>query len=143
MQVMARRRNFRSFLLIVVIGLAIATGWGSVSAELEPFRVLLTESGLYVEFIYDFERDRGITLAGPRGRFFSLPGVALDWPFMAMATPHWLHVIVALVWFVIPRLRRRTDGAHRCAACGYDLTGNVSGKCSECGTKKPEDDARE
>lgn len=22
----------------------------------------------------------------------------------------------------------------RCAACGYDLTGNVSGKCPECGT---------
>ncbi|UCG16962.1 MAG: hypothetical protein JSV19_02795 [Phycisphaerales bacterium] len=31
-------------------------------------------------------------------------------------------------------LRRRTfDGAPRCVRCGYDLTGNVSGVCPECG----------
>lgn len=24
-----------------------------------------------------------------------------------------------------------------CAACGYDLTGNVSGRCSECGWRLP------
>ncbi len=28
-------------------------------------------------------------------------------------------------------LRRRRDGL--CVKCGYDLTGNVSGRCSECG----------
>jgi hypothetical protein len=31
------------------------------------------------------------------------------------------------------RSRRRPGG---CAACGYDLTGNVSGVCPECGTPK-------
>jgi hypothetical protein len=30
------------------------------------------------------------------------------------------------------RWRRRRQG--RCLTCGYDLTGNVSGICSECGT---------
>jgi hypothetical protein len=25
----------------------------------------------------------------------------------------------------------------RCGNCGYDLTGNVTGVCPECGTKKP------
>ena len=29
--------------------------------------------------------------------------------------------------------RKRRHG--RCEACGYDLTGNVSGVCPECGTK--------
>ena len=31
------------------------------------------------------------------------------------------------------RARRRRRGL--CPACGYDLTGNVSGACSECGTE--------
>ena len=32
---------------------------------------------------------------------------------------------------------RRIDGnAGLCATCGYDLTGNVSGACPECGTIK-------
>ena len=30
------------------------------------------------------------------------------------------------------RVRRRRQGL--CTECGYDLTGNVSGKCPECGT---------
>ena len=34
------------------------------------------------------------------------------------------------------RLRRaqRLDGGH-CQSCGYDLTGNVSGVCPECGVR--------
>ena len=30
-------------------------------------------------------------------------------------------------------------GRH-CYVCGYDLTGNVSGVCPECGTHVPKDD---
>jgi predicted RNA-binding Zn-ribbon protein involved in translation (DUF1610 family) len=29
------------------------------------------------------------------------------------------------------------DSAKRCAACGYDLTANVSGRCPECGRAAP------
>jgi len=32
----------------------------------------------------------------------------------------------------LKRYRRRRSGL--CASCGYDLSGNVSGKCPECGT---------
>ncbi|MFH1747038.1 MAG: hypothetical protein ABIG44_08335 [Planctomycetota bacterium] len=32
------------------------------------------------------------------------------------------------------RLELRKLGQPICLACGYDLTGNVSGRCSECGT---------
>lgn len=31
------------------------------------------------------------------------------------------------------RFRRRPDDAGHCSGCGYDLTGNVSGVCPECG----------
>ena len=34
------------------------------------------------------------------------------------------------------RLRRRPD-ANTCRHCGYDLTGNVSGMCPECGAVAP------
>ena len=31
-------------------------------------------------------------------------------------------------------VRRQLNG--QCATCGYDLTGNVSGVCPECGTRR-------
>ncbi len=34
----------------------------------------------------------------------------------------------------------RRDRAGCCAACGYDLTGNVSGRCPECGALREEGD---
>jgi predicted RNA-binding Zn-ribbon protein involved in translation (DUF1610 family) len=46
-------------------------------------------------------------------------------PFLAVAIP------TAFLWH---RDRRRIPPGH-CQACGYDLTGNVSGKCPECGEK--------
>ena len=44
-------------------------------------------------------------------------------PFMLFATP-----TAFLFW-----LDRRPRPPHCCQACGYDLTGNTSGVCSECG----------
>lgn len=32
-------------------------------------------------------------------------------------------------------LKRALTRASRCSTCGYDLTGNVSGRCPECGTE--------
>lgn len=45
--------------------------------------------------------------------------------FASVATP------TALAWL---RSRRRIPAGH-CPACAYDLTGNVSGVCPECGKK--------
>lgn len=45
-------------------------------------------------------------------------------PFVLIATP------TASLW----RLDRRRPRAGRCRRCDYDLTGNVSGRCPECGT---------
>lgn len=45
-------------------------------------------------------------------------------------------------WTAIGRQRferRRTARVGRCLVCSYDLTGNVSGTCPECGTAIPRD----
>ncbi len=52
-----------------------------------------------------------------------------------LAIPSWLPLLVlapptAWLW----SRDRRQVGPGCCAACGYDLTGNVTGQCSECGT---------
>jgi len=39
----------------------------------------------------------------------------------------------------LPNVVEHTTG--HCRKCGYDLTGNVSGICPECGTPKPKDAA--
>ena len=62
-----------------------------------------------------------------------------DWEYQerGIAIPWWF---VGLVFGALPtraalRLavgRRRQSGGH-CRSCGYDLTGNVSGVCPECG----------
>lgn len=47
---------------------------------------------------------------------------------VCIATP----VVAVLVHALLSRRRPRPDG---CSACGYDLTGNASGTCPECGTR--------
>ncbi len=59
------------------------------------------------------------------------------WHFEVMC-PYWLLVVVvgvptAVLWWLD---RRRFPPGH-CPRCGYDLTGNVSGVCPECGAAAP------
>ena len=53
-----------------------------------------------------------------------------------VSIPHWfLTLIFAIfpgVWFIKWR-RRRKLGPNACPSCGYDLTGNQTGECPECG----------
>jgi hypothetical protein len=61
---------------------------------------------------------------------FSRGGFSLRlWPLPALFTMY-----LGIVYFcrAYRRIRRRREG--RCLSCGYDLTGNVSGVCPECGT---------
>ena len=59
--------------------------------------------------------------------------------------PHWLLAgvlaILPVRWFrrrLHCRLARRRHAAGECVACGYNLTGNTSGTCPECGIPIPE-----
>ncbi len=52
-----------------------------------------------------------------------------------MFVPDWVLMLVfgipylAIIWWP----RRRSPLPGHCVSCGYDLTGNVSGRCPECG----------
>lgn len=47
--------------------------------------------------------------------------------------PFWSITAVAAAGWLLARRRRPTPDAGCCRQCGYDLTGNESGKCPECG----------
>ena len=56
-------------------------------------------------------------------------------PYSSLILPIWVLVIVAAIgisFSMLRRLRRARPGC--CNSCGYNLTGNVSGRCPECGT---------
>ncbi|UCE58113.1 MAG: hypothetical protein JSU63_11770 [Phycisphaerales bacterium] len=60
--------------------------------------------------------------------------------FYHVTVPMWAVVLALAVHPTIafirgPLLRRRRRRKGLCIVCGYDLTGNVSGVCSECGTE--------
>lgn len=66
-------------------------------------------------------------------------GVLLGVPFEQLTVSLWLLLLVSAPYPAIAfirgpfrRHRRRKRGA--CVTCGYDLTGNVSGRCPECGS---------
>ena len=61
-----------------------------------------------------------------RGKSASWTGVWI--PLWVIALP------VAVAWGII-RWRRRPIPHGHCSRCGYDLTGNTSGTCSECGER--------
>jgi len=54
--------------------------------------------------------------------------------FTEIAIPLWLPFIVAVIAAGIMWHRARPKAPDHCGNCGYDLTGNVSRTCSECGT---------
>ena len=55
--------------------------------------------------------------------------------------PYWLANLVLWSLFLVPiipfRKLRRIPAGH-CQSCGYNLTGNQSGKCPECNAEVPE-----
>src|SRR5262249_31473081 len=65
---------------------------------------------------------------GPNNQFAS-PAMQITIIHLPLAVTTALFVLLAIcAW--LPALRRKRPGA---CACGYDLTGNVSGTCPECG----------
>jgi predicted RNA-binding Zn-ribbon protein involved in translation (DUF1610 family) len=52
------------------------------------------------------------------------------------AIPLWIFLLPPLALAVFLSRRRRFP-EHHCQSCGYDLTGNISGVCPECGTDVP------
>ena len=79
-------------------------------------------------------------LSGPVATNFATP---VPVRFHEVLVPHWMVGLAAalpgLLWGLsfIPYLeRKRRIREGLCAACGYDLTGNLSGVCPECGAQR-------
>jgi predicted RNA-binding Zn-ribbon protein involved in translation (DUF1610 family) len=66
-----------------------------------------------------------------------LPSIQVNAQGTKIDTPLWLWTVVfgipAIVLLVSCVKSRRND--HDCTLCGYNLTGNTSGRCPECGTE--------
>lgn len=77
---------------------------------------------------YNIETSNGILFVGiPWTRIgFSIP---LNWFAGGSAVASLMFLITFL------RKRRRLIACGACMKCGYDLTGNVSGVCPECGQR--------
>ena len=72
---------------------------------------------------------------GTKQHFF--PGNYYNFNYWWLSLPDWF---LALLLAVLPglwafkMLPRSAKNAGRCTQCGYNLTGNTSGTCPECGT---------
>jgi hypothetical protein len=73
-----------------------------------------------------------ISCVEPTGSLW--PALMIDHGLWYLSMPYWLMMVcvglpTGFLWW---RDRRRRPLGH-CQQCGYDLTGNVSGRCPECG----------
>lgn len=76
------------------------------------------------------DRTLGLYGNGPAGWQFISPAMQITVVHVPLAVPTALVLLLTFcVWF--PVLRRKPAGM--CRECGYNLTGNVSGRCPECG----------
>ena len=71
------------------------------------------------------------------------PGTNVSFDLAEIGFPLWLLVMLTAI---LPSLRairfvqrHRIHKLHHCLSCGYNLTGNVSGVCPECGTPVPKE----
>jgi len=98
------------------------TGYWRLKWELDPI------------FGYDIETSNGILYL-----WIPWPRIDLRIPLNWFAGGFALASLVFLITFL--RNRRRLIACGACMKCGYDLTGNVSGVCPECGQRVPGTDS--
>ncbi len=77
-----------------------------------------------------YEWNSGLGMYGTGRKFQSYHLGVRTWPLFILLSAY---PVVALIRGPIRRHRRRTKGL--CVKCGYNLTGNVSGICPECGER--------
>ena len=81
----------------------------------------------------------GVWLVAPAWSLVAVWDVSTDRPWLTLAAVDGSYAACFAATLLLRRrtrrrsLRSRRLVAGRCTECGYDLTGNVSGTCPECG----------
>lgn len=103
------------------------------------YQLSVKDGRFFVGHIFPQGQSGATTLSSPfmRGVWFSYDRFP---SFTIVSFPLWVPIfffltypIIAFIRGPLRRWRRRRRG--ECLACGYNLTGNVSSVCPECGTK--------
>lgn len=119
-----------ALLILVWIG----SRWWSLVGGLGPFWGFVQSGGLGVGYIEDGVRPHLMIAENTdSGRFWwwfddQRGGASPDF-----IIPLWLFIAAAGSAAVLSWMRRAAPQSSGCEACGYDLRGNVSGRCPECG----------
>ena len=141
-----RRRPERLLWLICSVPLLVmAVGWvGSFSTHFVPTVYDSKTLDYWILYRGSAYRHRGLSTNQAYRHRFEVDWMAGEEPFGPdLRVSLWYPTTVAAVIALVPAARscvlarrrraRRRRGA--CSRCGYDLTGNVSGLCPECGEK--------
>lgn len=136
-----RRRRMRTaaWLCFASAGLVLAVVVGSQFAGVAVYGKCGVACGvLYWERLADgpLLRFEPIGSAPLRHRLVIAFGFRPDWMVDDIAFfPLWVPAFLFLVAGAVLLIRSARPGPGHCPSCSYDLTGNVSGICSECGRK--------
>jgi hypothetical protein len=103
---------------------AIQPGW-EISSGFEPDRIMPTSDGWYV-----------LGFSSHRFASFNENGLGTVPATFSAQAPAWAlslaTSVLPILWLLLHD--RRRHHVRRCASCRYDLAGNISGVCPECGT---------
>ena len=137
-------------LSVAILAAWVASLWFAISLISTPRDSLLISCGKLVGERASIERKFGIP-GGIQthdwvGFGFSVPRVDTlhicvhypEYDLIVSTLPLWIPFLVTALptaWLWHRDRRRIRPGC--CPRCGYDLTGNTSGVCSECGAAKP------
>lgn len=107
-----------------------------LKGQLAPRRPFGSETKLPLRVLY-------VTISSEGTNLFLTPPLAFGWTNTYLVAPFWLlmllfasYPIAAFFWGIPRRRRARRLRKGLCLRCGYDLTGNISGVCPECGTPR-------
>lgn len=146
-----------SLSLLIAVAWAVSLRWAFGWRRLDDSRryhssAIIQIGALYVSHLEYRGEDVSSPYWAPDNfypEFLSVPRILLKPDFWFVRYPDWtltLPLWIPFVLIAIPtaalwwRDRRRIPPGH-CEKCGYNLAGNVSGVCPECGERIPADGA--
>ena len=122
-----------AFAALWAVALIISVWWSIIWVTSSESAVGVS-AGLFV-FISYIPEEAGLFVERQREtRFEFAPTIALEQPVRLVFLPMWMLVAAFALMSVVFWRKGRVPPGH-CQRCGYDLMGNVSGRCSECGER--------